>query len=354
MHFVARRLRTCGVVMARSAGMDHPDAGRAPRRRHGADRTGYTERRPGRASVYSPAAFSSGLTTSSVGRRRPAVRSLDRPRRRPRAASGAAGGARSSTMARRSAIGPGHRGRPARIEASSAPVWRLERRPEPLGEVEVVLVVARVEGQRLVVGRLGDDVAVLGHAGPGRDQLADDDVLLEPLEAVVLALDRGFGEHPGRLLEGGGRQPRLGRERGLGDSHELGTTLGRALALGHEPLVHVRELAGVGLLTGQELRVARAPTRRRGAASGGRSPRRACRGSTRPAPGTPSGPRRRGTAGWSGCRRCRGSSSGRAGSWRHRSAAHRRRPRRRRRCRARGASASTPRGAPRCRRRRRW
>ena len=37
----------------------------------------------------------------------------------------------------------------------------------------------RVEGQRLVVGRLGLDVAVARHAGPGRDELADDHVLLE-------------------------------------------------------------------------------------------------------------------------------------------------------------------------------
>ena len=144
----------------------------------------------------------------------------------------------------------------ARYAASSA-VWRSKRGPQTLGEVEIVLVVARVEGQRLVVGGLGTDVAVLRHAGPRGDQLPDDDVLLEALEAVVLALDRGLGEHPRRLLEGGGGQPRLGRERRLRDPHELGTTLGRALALGHEPLVHVGELPGVSLLTRQERRVTR-------------------------------------------------------------------------------------------------
>src|SRR3954454_5411529 len=146
----------------------------------------------------------------------------------------------------------GHRGQEAPVVAA---VLGQQRGPEPLGEIEVVLVVAGVEGQRLVVGRLGGHVAVLRHAGPRGDQLADDDVLLEALEAVVLALDRGFREDSRRLLEGGGGEPRLGRERGLGDAHELGPALGGTLLLGHQPLVHVRELAAVGLLAGQEVRV---------------------------------------------------------------------------------------------------
>jgi hypothetical protein len=41
-----------------------------------------------------------------------------------------------------------------------------------------------------------------GHAGAGRDELADDDVLLQTRhQAVVTALDGGLGEHPGGLLE---------------------------------------------------------------------------------------------------------------------------------------------------------
>ena len=59
-----------------------------------------------------------------------------------------------------------------------------------------------------------------GHAGAGRDQLADDDVLLQAQQRVGLGVDGRVGEHPGRLLERGRRQPRLGGERGLGDAHE--------------------------------------------------------------------------------------------------------------------------------------
>ena len=72
-------------------------------------------------------------------------------------------------------------------------------------------------------------------------------------------------------------------------------------ALLDETRLVVGELAGVGLLARRGSPSRPAPTRRRGAASGGRSPRRACRGSTRPARGTPSAPRRRGTAGSRGC-----------------------------------------------------
>ena len=40
-------------------------------------------------------------------------------------------------------------------------------------------------------------------ARPGRDQLADDHVLLEADQVVLGAVDGGLGQHPGRLLEGG-------------------------------------------------------------------------------------------------------------------------------------------------------
>src|SRR5690606_17194982 len=43
------------------------------------------------------------------------------------------------------------------------------------------------------------DVAVAGHARAGRNQLADDDVLLQAEQLVDLALDGGIGEHPGRF-----------------------------------------------------------------------------------------------------------------------------------------------------------
>ena len=47
---------------------------------------------------------------------------------------------------------------------------------------------------------------VLRRARPGRDQLADDDVLLEADEVILGPVDGGLGEHPRRLLERGGGQ----------------------------------------------------------------------------------------------------------------------------------------------------
>ncbi len=54
--------------------------------------------------------------------------------------------------------------------------------------------------------------AVPGHPGPRRNQLPDDDVLLEPEERVHLPLGRGVGQDPRRFLEAGGRQEALRRE----------------------------------------------------------------------------------------------------------------------------------------------
>src|SRR5438046_9499154 len=54
---------------------------------------------------------------------------------------------------------------------------------------------------------------------PRGDQLADDHVLLQAPKAVHLAGNRGFGEHPGGLLEGRRREPR-GRVEGRLDQAE--------------------------------------------------------------------------------------------------------------------------------------
>src|SRR5690606_25438498 len=79
---------------------------------------------------------------------------------------------------------------------------------------------------------LDRDVAVLAETGTGGDQLSDDHVLLEAHERVALALHGGLRQDAGRLLEGGGRQPRLRRERRLRDTHQLRAAGRRALALG--------------------------------------------------------------------------------------------------------------------------
>ena len=57
-------------------------------------------------------------------------------------------------------------------------------------------------------------------AGAGRDQPADDDVLLEAVERVDLAVDRRLGEHARRLLERRRRDERAGLQRGLGDAEQ--------------------------------------------------------------------------------------------------------------------------------------
>ena len=101
---------------------------------------------------------------------------------------------------------------------------------QPLARVDV-RILAGVEVHRRVVRGVGDDLAVPVDTGTGRDQLADDDVLLETTQAVVLALDRGLGQHTRRLLERGGRQPRVGGERRLGDAHEHRSAVSGALAL---------------------------------------------------------------------------------------------------------------------------
>src|SRR6478609_6974527 len=130
-------------------------------------------------------------------------------------------------------------------------------RAGPEGGVGVVVVARHGVHRGLgLLGRLHRDVAVAGQTRARRDELAEDDVLLEPEEGVGLALHRGLGEDAGGLLEGRRRQPRLGRERGLGDAHELGTTRGRLAALGHDATVLVLEAATLGEHARQEVGVA--------------------------------------------------------------------------------------------------
>ena len=89
-------------------------------------------------------------------------------------------------------------------------------------------------------------------AGPGRDELADDDVLLQPEELVALALDGRLGQHPRRLLEGGGGKPALGGQRGLGDPHQFGAALGGNLSLLDQRAVDLGVDLIVNALAGQE------------------------------------------------------------------------------------------------------
>src|SRR5689334_21961726 len=120
---------------------------------------------------------------------------------------------------------------------------------------EACVVVGVVVRQRVhrglgLLGGLDLDVPVAGQARAGRDELSEDDVLLEAEQRVGLGLHGGLREHAGRLLEGRGRQPRLGRERGLGDAHELGTTGSRTATLGHDLAVLLLEATTLGELAG--------------------------------------------------------------------------------------------------------
>src|SRR5215218_2457345 len=159
----------------------------------------------------------------------------------------------------------GPRGPFVTYEGSAPPVVLLETHglagalTEDVRAVVLPVVVAGhgVHRGAGLLGRLDRDVLVAADARTRRDQLSDDHVLLEPEQAVALALDRGVGEHLGRLLEGGGRQPRLGRERGLGDAHEHRAGRGRLAALGDDPTVLGLEQRPLDQRTGQELRRAR-------------------------------------------------------------------------------------------------
>src|SRR6185312_15791782 len=75
---------------------------------------------------------------------------------------------------------------------------------------------------------LGCDVTQTRHgaAGTGRDETSDDDVLLEALERVDLAVDCGVGEDARGLLERRGREHRTCLERRLGDAQKNRTALG--------------------------------------------------------------------------------------------------------------------------------
>src|ERR1700686_3842040 len=93
------------------------------------------------------------------------------------------------------------------------------------------------------------------HASAGRDEVTDDDVLLEAEQLVARATNRGVGKNARRLLEARGRDERLGRETGLGDTEEerLGNRRGLLVLLG----LFVRFTAGLlaDVLALEELRV---------------------------------------------------------------------------------------------------
>src|SRR5580704_1748822 len=78
-------------------------------------------------------------------------------------------------------------------------------------------------------------------AGAGRDQPTYDDVLLETVERIGLAVDRSFGEHAGRLLERSRGDERARLQRGLGDAKQYRMGDRKLLAFSGGPGVGVVE-----------------------------------------------------------------------------------------------------------------
>ena len=64
-----------------------------------------------------------------------------------------------------------------------------------------------------------------------------------------------ISEYPRGLLEGSRGQPRFGCQRGLRDTHELGTPSRWCATLGDDPTIFGFEGTSLNELTGQELRI---------------------------------------------------------------------------------------------------
>src|SRR6478735_9695238 len=100
---------------------------------------------------------------------------------------------------------------------------------------------------------LDGDLGVAREARAGRDQLTDDDILLQAQQRIALAFHGRLRQDAGGLLEGSCGQPGLGGQRRLGDTHELGTSGSRSLALGHNAAVGIFEAAALCQLTGEQV-----------------------------------------------------------------------------------------------------
>ena len=103
------------------------------------------------------------------------------------------------------------------------------------------------------------DFGIARHAGTGRNELADDDILFQTDQRIRLALDSGVGEHACGLLEGSRGQEAVGSERRLGDTEQkLGKGGGAQTVLAFcdalfDLLVLKEDVVLVVGLTGQEV-----------------------------------------------------------------------------------------------------
>src|SRR5450432_3596759 len=99
-------------------------------------------------------------------------------------------------------------------------------------------------------------VAVVLHAGAGRDEASDDDVLFQTAQVVDLAVDAGFGEHARGLLERRRGNERVGGERRFRDAEEQRASGSRLAAFLDHALVLFAERELVELFLEQESRIA--------------------------------------------------------------------------------------------------
>src|SRR5262249_56153812 len=98
--------------------------------------------------------------------------------------------------------GIGVRGGGGRLRAPAASVRRAQRAAGGRRSERLLGVAFGLLARDQLVAFGGDLAHAAQHsAGAGRDQATDDDVLLEPLEGVCLAVDGSIGQDAGSLLE---------------------------------------------------------------------------------------------------------------------------------------------------------
>ena len=96
-------------------------------------------------------------------------------------------------------------------------------------------------------------VAVTLHAGSRRNQLTDDNVLLQADQRIHLTLDGSFRQNLGGLLEGCRRQEGIGGKRSLRNSQKDLLTVRRLFAFGSQGLVQVLILQRIHQSARQEI-----------------------------------------------------------------------------------------------------
>src|SRR5689334_1268310 len=94
------------------------------------------------------------------------------------------------------------------------------------------------------------------HASTSRDEVTDDDVLLESEQLVSRAADCSVGENARRLLEACRRDERLSRETRLGDTEEQRLGNGRLILVLLGAVVGIPEALLVDVLALEKLGVA--------------------------------------------------------------------------------------------------